>query len=209
MKKQENDIIFRRCDENDSVEDIALCLYQTDPYIYPFLCNDDISVWTEMVKQCLSLPNNFFNGNNLFVADSGGKTVGIICAVRGGNEYSFSDGLKYPERLSERVKITDEGYFIPLAHENKELEGYNITNVCIAEDYRRKGIGEKMLERFLETIGNETAYLVVLSDNYPAISLYKKYGFKQIEEKEGFKPYGTVTCGLYRREKNKDRINYF
>lgn len=62
-----------------------------------------------------------------------------------------------------------------------------ITNVVVAEAFRRKGIGREMLEYMLERakeagIGDCT--LEVRVSNLPAIRLYEKLGFKA----EGIRP---------------------
>jgi GNAT superfamily N-acetyltransferase len=52
--------------------------------------------------------------------------------------------------------------------------------ICVLREYQSKGIGKLLtnhiLQRFFETV-----YLTVDNDNLNAISLYKKFGFKQVE----------------------------
>lgn len=61
-------------------------------------------------------------------------------------------------------------------------EGY-IGNVLVAEDYRRCGIADDLIDYIInKSLKNNLSFvtLEVRESNYPAISLYKKHGF--IEE---------------------------
>ena len=64
-----------------------------------------------------------------------------------------------------------------------------ITNVAVAEKYRRKRIAEKMLNKLIE-IGNLHGIinftLEVRVSNKPAINLYKKLGFNSVGIRKNF-----------------------
>lgn len=56
----------------------------------------------------------------------------------------------------------------------------HIANIAIDEKYRRRGYGEKMLERMLSdglNNGVRFAVLEVRESNLPAIKMYEKHGF--------------------------------
>lgn len=60
------------------------------------------------------------------------------------------------------------------------LDEGHITNIAVDEEYRRLGLGKKLLEELIMLckryeIGSMT--LEVREDNDPAIALYKSYGF--------------------------------
>ena len=61
--------------------------------------------------------------------------------------------------------------------------------VCILENYQGKGYGKKIMEYIFndERIKNiDNIYLTVDKINYIAISLYKKYNFYIVEEKDTY-----------------------
>ena len=61
--------------------------------------------------------------------------------------------------------------------------------VCILENYQGKGYGKKIMEYIFnhERIKNiDNIYLTVDKVNYIAISLYKKYNFYIVEEKDTY-----------------------
>ena len=59
----------------------------------------------------------------------------------------------------------------------------DMMNVTVHPDFRRQGIGEKLvleLVRELKGAGNRCLSLEVRASNEPAISLYQKLGFQQV-----------------------------
>jgi ribosomal protein S18 acetylase RimI-like enzyme len=62
--------------------------------------------------------------------------------------------------------------------------------ICVVPEYQSKGIGKQLTNHILQRF-SETVYLTVDNDNLSAISLYKKFGFEQIES--------YPTSGLWRR----------
>lgn len=68
-------------------------------------------------------------------------------------------------------------------------------NMCIAPDYRRCGLGRRIMRHLLKTAKRRHAshaWLEVRPSNYPAINLYHKLGFrmKQIRKKYYVVPSG-------------------
>ena len=64
-----------------------------------------------------------------------------------------------------------------------------ITNVATHPDFRRRGVGEGILEALKREAGDrgiESLYLEVRRSNSPARGLYEKIGFAVIGERKGF-----------------------
>ncbi len=60
------------------------------------------------------------------------------------------------------------------------LDEGHITNIAVSEDYRRLGLGKKLLEELIklcEKYEISSMTLEVREDNEPAKELYKSYGF--------------------------------
>ena len=66
-------------------------------------------------------------------------------------------------------------------------EGY-VTNVAVLPEYRRLGIGKKILEYVIDNFKNELEFisLEVRVSNTPAISLYEKFGFEKVGLRKRF-----------------------
>lgn len=65
----------------------------------------------------------------------------------------------------------------------------HINNVAVRDQYRRRGIGNALLGRILETakrLGVKVAFLEVRSGNHAAQSLYEKSGFKAIARRADY-----------------------
>ena len=100
---------------------------------------------------------------------------------------------------SVRDVIENDVYEAFVAEINGAIVGHTITmttcgdtdilSVAVKTDYRRFGIGNKLMENiFISAIKNdvENIFLEVRKSNIPAISLYEKNGFEKIGERKNF-----------------------
>ena len=70
------------------------------------------------------------------------------------------------------------GYLIP--KKNKKY----LYSICVHPDYRRKSIGEYLLQLFLSTEPLISCYLTVYESAKPAVKLYEKFGFIRVQTVE-------------------------
>ncbi len=102
----------------------------------------------------------------------------------------FDDFWSY-NILKQELENGKSKYFV-LKQEN-EIIGFagilliidevNIMNIVVRKDKRNLGIGSLLLEKIIDfsEIHNATSITLEVNEkNVPAISLYKKYGFKQV-----------------------------
>ena len=61
-------------------------------------------------------------------------------------------------------------------------EGKLIDEIYIEKEFRNNGIGTDIIKKLIEN--NESIYLWVYKENIKAVSLYKRLGFKTIDETE-------------------------
>lgn len=185
MKK--NEFLYRKSQEGDDFAAIAKYIHLTDPYIYPTICEDPCDpFWSRLILDCASEKTNLFSRENIFLALWDEKIIGVLCAVRCGEQLTFWENLQLSERERSRLGLSYEGYFRPLLEESANLEGYNITNVCVDSAFRGQGVGEGLLRFYLSWIGHETVHLDVIANNVSAIRLYERCGFKIEQEYGGF-----------------------
>ena len=96
------------------------------------------------------------------------------------------------EYLLEIFKKWPEGFLV--AKINKEIIGYTIgqknensgliISIAVKKEWRRKGIGRKLIEKLLENFKKEgirNIFLHVREENKEAINFYQALGFKIIE----------------------------
>lgn len=64
-----------------------------------------------------------------------------------------------------------------------------INNFAVSSHYKRQGIGEKLLDALLaygKENGAENFILEVRVSNKPAIALYEKFGFRQVDRRKNY-----------------------
>lgn len=79
------------------------------------------------------------------------------------------------------AKLNDE--IVGFAGVIDTVDQLEITNIVVKKNFRKKGIGSKLLENLImlaKKAGKEKISLEVNSTNLPAIKLYEKNGFKNV-----------------------------
>lgn len=61
-----------------------------------------------------------------------------------------------------------------------------IIYIAVIDEFRRQGIGGKMLEYFIENFKPESIFLEVRDSNINAQKMYEKYNFKNIGMRKGY-----------------------
>ncbi|MCI0504655.1 MAG: ribosomal protein S18-alanine N-acetyltransferase [Gammaproteobacteria bacterium] len=93
------------------------------------------------------------------------------------------------------------GYLCQVCEMDNQLAGYcimstgaseaHVLNLCIAQGYRRRGLGKRLLTHMLELAKHRqvgTVFLEVRPSNKAAISLYEKMGFNEIGTRLDYYP---------------------
>lgn len=123
---------------------------------------------------------------------------------------NFDEPWSYETILLETTKETN----ITLVIENQKVFGYmlvimmyeefHIGSICIDEDYRNLGYGEKLLNAFFnltDKFGYDTT-LEVRFDNYSAIKLYEKVGFEKAGIRKNYYKHGKDAIIMWRKNDN-------
>lgn len=68
------------------------------------------------------------------------------------------------------------------------LDTADIYSVAVSEEYRKTGVGKRLLEEFFSALPNDVqaVNLEVRESNFPAINLYKKFGFEAVGLRKDF-----------------------
>ena len=89
----------------------------------------------------------------------------------------------FEENSSAYIAAKIDNNIVGLAGVKIILEQADIMNIVVKKDFRRLNIGSMLLENLIlisKNAGCKKIMLEVNEKNFPAIHLYKKYGFKQI-----------------------------
>ncbi len=101
--------------------------------------------------------------------------------------------IKLPKNLKKFfvAKIDENvvGYIVCLISEKTS----HITNISVKKEFQNLGIGSKLMDFIIKNLKIENFKSIILEarvSNLAAISLYKKFGFKEVRIKKKFYPDG-------------------
>ena len=115
---------------------------------------------------------------------------------RGNNQYWYV--------AEEDGKVLGLG--ILMNHGNLRKKHVGVITLMVNSDYQNKGIGSLLMDKLInlsESLNIIRLELCVFRDNYKAINLYKKFGFKE----EGIKIKSALKNGEYADEIIMERIS--
>lgn len=115
---------------------------------------------------------------------------------RGNNQYWYV--------AEEDGKVLGLG--ILMNHGNLRKKHVGVITLMVNSDYQNKGIGSLLMDKLInlsESLNIIRLELCVFRDNYKAINLYKKFGFKE----EGIKVKSALKNGEYADEIMMARIS--
>lgn len=176
----------RRATPHDDIAAIAKYLHLTDAYIYPVICSDPCAeLWRNIVTDCYFAQNNIFSMENIVVAQMDDEIVGVLCVIACGQRKRFMEDVSKKWHC-DGLHQANQGYFVPLIEESADMQGYNVTNVCVDAQMRGKGVGGALLQYCMDLYAGSVLHLDVIADNAPAIRLYEKMGFSVCAQYNGF-----------------------
>jgi ribosomal-protein-alanine N-acetyltransferase len=115
----------------------------------------------------------------------------VVAVERAAYQFPWSEGI-----FRDCLRV---GYICRAVSVGDQLIGYgvmsvgageaHILNVCIAESFRCRGLGKRLLAYLIErgaTAGMHEAFLEVRPSNTAAIRLYLSLGFEQVGMRRGY-----------------------
>ena len=143
------------------------------------------------------------------------KMPGVIENILS-NKYEEEELIK--EKIINRGKnqywyVAEEngkviGLGILMNHGNLRKKHVGVITLMVNSDYQNKGIGSLLMDKLInlsESLNIIRLELCVFRDNYKAINLYKKFGFKE----EGIKVTSALKNGEYIDEIMMARISLY
>ncbi|PWJ26196.1 ribosomal-protein-alanine N-acetyltransferase [Branchiibius hedensis] len=97
-----------------------------------------------------------------------------------------------------------------VATDDEEIVGYagldhggdvaDVMTIAVAPTHQGTGLGRSLMEWLLaQAAGSEAVLLEVRADNAPAIALYEKFGFEQIQVRRRYYQPGDIDALILRR----------
>ncbi|EHK2404144.1 N-acetyltransferase family protein [Clostridium perfringens] len=148
------------------------------------------------------------------------KEISKIRKMPGVMENILSNKDEEEELIKEKIINRDKNQYWYVAEENGKVIGLGILmnhgnlrkkhvgviTLMVNSDYQNKGIGSLLMDKLInlsESLNIIRLELCVFRDNYKAINLYKKFGFKE----EGIKVKSALKNGEYIDEIMMARIS--
>ena len=128
------------------------------------------------------------SGNPITIRNLGPEDAHVLDRVREGTFDHMPDPARVwaflATRVNELVVALDRGEVVGFAFGTVVLKpdkptGFYVDEVAVHEDYRRRGIGTRLLNRIMERAqerGCENLWLATESDNDAALGLYRSMG---------------------------------
>lgn len=87
------------------------------------------------------------------------------------------------DRASKAAFMEALGAYTPKV-EPLEVESFYLTRIAVQPSARRSGAGTAAMSFFVDLAGTRPCGLHVKADNLPAISLYRKLGFRFVSDRD-------------------------
>lgn len=110
-----------------------------------------------------------------------------VCFSDPWSEKSISSELCNP--LSLWMVAVDEGKVVGYVGSQSVLGWSDMMNLAVSPDYRRRGIGEKLVAMLVEELRNRKNTCLTLEvrvSNLSAIALYEKFGFVAVGKRPNY-----------------------
>lgn len=197
---------------NDNKAEIAGCLYDTDPFIYPEAFGENRDVAVKIISRIIGMQDSLLAYKNIIVARYNGQVCGICLMSDGNSKWDVEDikrrvgGDLMTPSMAEGFEYASKEYFSNFVDNNFDDSSVELVACCVEEGFRGNHIADGLLNKVITDYGDKTIRLAVLSDNAAAIGLYEKYGFRIKAEEKGFASKGLEKpkCYVMERQANKE-----
>ncbi len=184
------DIKLRKIETSDDLKTLTDLIYDTDPYIYKDLFGDKKNA-LKLFKILLNDKKSLFYRDHFYGAFKDNNIVGIMSIIPSNYEWDPDSirlaymelGIKMPNSAKAANEYLSQSFY--------KIGAKSVAcNICVNANYRHMGIGDFLVKKIISIAGRNPIELSVIADNIPAVKLYKKNGFKIIDEKLEYGGYG-------------------
>lgn len=183
-----SNIIVRRAKNTDDALKIALCIYLTDPFIYPAAFGTDIHQAANAISKLMSIEGGLLCPDNLALAFHEEEICGILLYNKDGAVWDRKQCADLLQEIVPSIKnfeyVSDVYFSVEsAAPPENHIE---VIACCVMPGFRNMGIGKHLLSWLVAEYPQHTLELDVLANNTTAIRLYRKHGFEIQNEMKGF-----------------------
>lgn len=100
----------------------------------------------------------------------------------------FVEGQDVPEAEEFDTYETTATHFLARWNEQpagaarwrRTEDGFKLERFAVLSEFRLKGLGSALVQRVLDDLPTDTAALIYLHAQFPAVPLYEKFGFRKV-----------------------------
>ena len=193
-------------------EECAKLIYMSGPSLFDYMTKLTKKELDEFFYICLTSSGNFYSEENIRILEEDNIIQGLMVS------YPFRDAKVMSKNMGECGRILAKKLgllkmirMIPGMTMNFRMpkindDEYFIASLAVYEHHRNKGVASRLMIKAEELAIRKDCKkmsLTVENDNYPAIDLYKKFGFvteKVVTFPKRFKKHNLVGCTKMIRE---------
>ena len=196
-------IVVRKAENTDDYKKIASCIYITDPFIYPVAFGVNIDRAVCAISKLMTIKNGLFHPDNVALAFYGKEVSGVLVYNKNGATWNSNECITAVQEnipsIENFIYASDE-YFVAeaVAPPTNHIE---VIACSVMPKFRNMGVGKKLLNWLIQEYPEYTLTLDVLANNQAAINLYKRCGFRIVEEIKGFSLKEELRPDCYRMER--------
>jgi ribosomal protein S18 acetylase RimI-like enzyme len=173
---------IRPADPQRDAQAVAGLIYDTDPYVFPFMFGHR-SRALPVLAELFSLEANSFSHRFVTVAEVDGEVAGILIGYepRQINKQAEEGDFKRVLSAFEQLLMIPKFLILQPFLDKSEITGRYIQNVCVAESHRGKGVGSGLIRHFCAQKPG-AVWLDVEMGNKQNRAIYEHMGFRAVRK---------------------------
>ncbi len=142
-------MLIRPAEPERDAEAVARLIYDTDPYLFPFLFGPRARA-LPVLAELFALEANSFSYRYVTVAEADGEIAGMLIGYepRQINKQAEKGDFKRVLSAFEQLMMIPKFWILQPFLDKSEITGRHIQNVCVAAAHRGKGIGSGLIRHF-------------------------------------------------------------
>lgn len=175
-------MLIRPADPKRDAQAVAGLIYDTDPYVFPFLFGPRAGA-LHILSELFCREANPFSYRYTTVAEVEGEIAGMLTGYapqqidKQAEREDFQRVLPFFAQLFMLPKL----WILQPLLDKREITGRYIQNVCVLPTHRGKGIGSELIQRFCAQ-AQDAVWLDVEMGNKANRALYEKLGFRVVRK---------------------------
>lgn len=182
---------FQKCNvKKHDLTQIADLIYETDTDLFGKLYGKNKTKALIKLKKLIKKESNYFGHKNIYVVEDNNKIVGLLIGYAGGEIDKNKEILIYITTFYPlflfKIVIFEKLLIRRIVIIDPKPDDFYISNICVNENYRNKGVGTFLIEKACEIAKNKNCSKLILGvffENKNAVNFYKEKGFETYNQK--------------------------